>query len=57
MHNSGRMMLTIPANALFDLSRNSGAVKKMAEGYLAAGNESADQALRSTSEVLRDLKL
>lgn len=52
-----RMMLTVPANALFELRKGSGELSKIAGDYFAHGNESAGTALESTSEFLRDLKL
>ncbi len=52
-----RMMLTVPANALFELRKSSGELSKIAGGYFDAGNESTGTALKATSETLRELKL
>jgi hypothetical protein len=52
-----RMMLTVPANALFELRKGSGELSTIAGGYFDAGNDSTGTALKASSEILRDLKL
>lgn len=52
-----RMMLTVPANALFELRKSSGELSAIAGGYFSAGNEYTGTALKTTSDALRELKL